>query len=74
MKSLENQVGGDYYKTMVIQPIEYVIKNNLSFLQGCIIKRISRYNRTGGKGIEDLEKIIHEVQLLIDFINEESST
>ena len=38
--------------------------NELNFLQGCIIKRICRYKDKGGR--EDLEKIKHEVDMLIE--------
>lgn len=62
---LETQVGGDHYKNFKIQPIEYSMKNNLNFIQGDIIKRITRYNIPGGKGKQDLEKIKHEIDLLI---------
>lgn len=63
---LSIQIGGDHYKKFVIQPVEYSMKNNLSFLQGSIIKRISRYNVPGGKGLQDLQKIKHEVDLIIE--------
>ena len=64
--ALDKQVGGDHYKDFVIQPVEYCTKNKLGFLQGCIIKRITRYNQPTGKGLEDLEKIKHEINLLIE--------
>ena len=65
---LEVQIGGNHYKDFEIQPVEYTMANNLNFLQGCIVKRITRYDQEGGKGIEDLEKIKHECDLLINFI------
>ena len=34
MKTLTKQVGGDHYKKMVIQPAEFINKNNLSTLLG----------------------------------------
>lgn len=65
--ALNKQVGGSYYKHHVIQPVEFITKNNLTFLQGCIIKRICRYNKRNFKmGLEDLEKIKHEVDLIIE--------
>jgi len=64
---LDVQIGGDHYKKLKIQPIQYIMANDLNFLQGCIVKRISRYNMSGGKKLEDLKKIKHEVDLLIDF-------
>ena len=62
---LDTQVGGNHYKNFKIQPIEFSIKNDLNFIQGDIVKRICRYNIPGGKGRQDLEKIKHEIDLLI---------
>ena len=64
--ALADQIGGDHYKNFAIQPIEFSTRNNLGFIQGCVVKRICRYNQPGGKGIQDLEKIIHEIKCLID--------
>lgn len=64
MDSLKVQVGGSHYKGFVIQPVEFIEKNGLSFLEGCIIKRICRH--AGKNGIEDLEKAKHEIDMLID--------
>lgn len=58
------QVGGNHYRHMAIQPIQYIVANDLNFLEGCIVKRISRW-REKENGVEDLEKIKHEVDLLI---------
>jgi hypothetical protein len=60
---LETQVGGEHYRNMKIQPVEFIHANNLGFLEGCIIKRICRWRNKNG--IQDLEKIKHEVDLLI---------
>ena len=62
---LEMQIGGSHYKDQRIQPVEYIDANDLKFLEGCIVKRISRHDKPTGKGLEDLHKIIHEVQLII---------
>lgn len=63
MKPLEVQVGGDHYKNMAIQPVEYIMKNNLNYCQANVVKYISRYRDKGG--IEDLNKVKHYVDLLI---------
>jgi len=60
---LDIQVGGDHYKKMKIQPVEFILANDLGFLEGCVIKRICRYKSKNG--IEDLEKAKHEIDLLI---------
>lgn len=64
--AFSRQVGGDHYKGFAIQPMEFSIKNKLSFVQGEVVKRICRYNLPGGKGVEDLRKIQHEIDLLIE--------
>ena len=65
--ALDRQVGGDHYKGFAIQPVEFIQKNRLGFLEGCIVKRVCRYDRPTGKGLEDLEKVLHELDLLEEF-------
>ncbi len=64
MSALDTQVGGDHYKKLKIQPVEYMHANGIPFIEGCIIKYASRWRDKGG--IADLEKIKHFAQLLID--------
>ena len=61
---LDTQVAGSHYKGKRIQPVEYIHANNLGFLEGCIVKRITRWRDKDG--FQDLEKIKHEVDLLIE--------
>lgn len=63
MKATDKQVGGNHYKKNKIQPIEYIHANGLDFLSGNIIKYASRWRYKGG--IQDLEKIKHYCDLLI---------
>lgn len=63
MKALDKQVGGEHYKTS-IQPIQYIHANNLSFIEGNIVKYITRWRDKGG--VESLRKIQHYVDLLIE--------
>ena len=62
--ALEKQIGGNHYKNFAIQPIEFIVKNNLGFIEGNIIKYICRYHQKGGK--EDLLKAKHYIELLIE--------
>ena len=57
----DKQVGGNHYKLFLIQPYEFISKNNLSFFQGNVIKYVCRY--LNKNGIEDLNKIIHYCEL-----------
>lgn len=64
---LDTQVAGNHYKGKKIQPVEYIHANNLNFLEGCIVKRITRWrDKPAKERFEDLEKIKHEVDLLIE--------
>ena len=61
---LKEQVGGDHYSKLAIQPAVYAEHNKLSYLQGTIIKYVTRYKDKGG--LEDLYKAIHSIKLLIE--------
>ena len=59
----DRQVRGSHYKKFVIQPYEFISKNNLSFFQGNVVKYVCRY--LFKNKVEDLEKIIHYCELEI---------
>ena len=61
--TLIKQIGGNHYSKLEIQPVEYIIANNLSYLQGSVIKYVTRYKGKGG--VEDLQKAIHFLQMMI---------
>lgn len=65
MSALDVQVGGGHYKDMAIQPAEFITRNKIGFLEGCVIKRVCRWRSKDG--VKDLHKAIHELQLLIEF-------
>jgi hypothetical protein len=62
--NIGGQVGGDHYNLCAIQPVEYIEANQIGFLEGCVIKRLSRHNKPTGKGLQDIDKSIHELRLL----------
>lgn len=62
--ALAVQEGGDHYKKLSIQPIEYIHANGIPFAEGCVIKYVSRWRDKGG--IKDLEKARHFLDLLIE--------
>ena len=64
-KPLDVQIGGDHYKSMAIQPMEYSMANKLDACQHTIIKYVTRFRDKGG--IQDLEKAKHCIDLLIHF-------
>ena len=59
------QIGGDHYKDLEIQPVDYITGNNLTFLEGNAIKYITR-NRKKGSGSEDIKKSIHCLELILE--------
>lgn len=61
--ALNTQVGGEHYKQMKIQPVEYIHANNLSFLEGNVVKYITRH-KTKNKA-QDIRKIIHYCTLIL---------
>lgn len=56
-------MGGNHYKQMKIQPIEYIYANNIPYLEGNVIKYVSRWQSKGG--VADLEKARHYLDILI---------
>lgn len=64
MSALEKQVSGNHYKDFPIQPVEFIHKNNIPYIEGNVIKYISRWRDKGG--IADLEKAKHYIDLLIE--------
>lgn len=62
MSALDKQIGGQHYKGFKIQPIQYITANNIPYIEGNIIKYISRWRDKGG--VDDLDKVIHYVELL----------
>ena len=64
MSAFKEQIAGSHYKDFVIQPAEFIHKNGIGFLEGCVIKRVCRWRKKDG--VQDLKKAIHELQLLIE--------
>ena len=63
MKPLERQEGGDHYD-LPIQPLEYIHANQLGYIEGNIIKYATRHKKKNG--VEDVKKIIHYCELLLE--------
>jgi len=69
MKATDTQIGGNHYKKFKIQPVEFIVKNGLGYIEGNVIKYICRHKEKGGK--EDLLKAKHYIDLLIQLEYEE---
>ena len=53
-----------HYRDRPIQPIDYILANDLNFCEGNVVKYVTRWRDKGG--IEDLRKAIDYLNYLID--------
>ena len=67
----EDSINPSHYLKFEITPYEYIVKNNLGWEQGNAIKYITRYEDKNG--IEDLQKAIKYIELLIERIEDAST-
>jgi hypothetical protein len=65
MSVLKGQVGGDHYRKLKIQPVEYIAANDIPAFAANVIKYATRYRSKGGA--EDIRKAIHYCQLILEF-------
>jgi hypothetical protein len=64
VSAFASQVGGNHYKNLAIQPLEFIVANELDFPTGNVVKYVVRYKLKGG--LEDLKKARHYLDLLIE--------
>ena len=64
MNPLEKQVDGNHYKDLKIQPVEFIHANKIGFMEGNVIKYVTRWR--GKNGLADLEKAKHYLEMLIE--------
>lgn len=62
--ALSTQEGGNHYKSLPIQPIEFITQNNIGFIEGNVIKYVCRHQSKNGA--EDIKKAIHYLNLLLE--------
>ena len=67
-KATDAQVGGTHYKDCKIQPVEYIYANDLGFLEGNVVKYITRH-RAKGEGAMDIYKVKHYADLILQFLD-----
>ena len=71
MKANDRQHGGSHYKSLAIQPWDYIESNNIPYLEGSAIKYLTRWRDKGG--ITDLKKAIHFIEKRIEFEEEKGA-
>ena len=69
-----SEVSPEHYSKFKIEPFNFIHENGLGFAEGNIIKYVCRWREKNG--IEDLEKAIRYIQLLIVYakIEEKNET
>lgn len=63
-RALDIQIAGSHYKKLKIQPVEYIMANNIPYMEGNVVKYCTRWRDKGG--IADLEKAKHYIEMLIE--------
>lgn len=71
MSALTRQEAGSHYKSMTIQPVEYIHRNGIGYCEGCVIKYVTRWRNKNG--VQDLRKARHFLDLLIEMESKEST-
>ena len=69
MAANDEQIGGRHYIDKPFQPWDYIVGNKMGYLEGCIIKYVSRYRDKNG--VEDLIKAAHYLDKLIEVTRNE---
>ena len=64
MNANDKQVGGQHYSAKAVQPWDYITSNNLGYLEGNVVKYVSRWKEKNG--VEDLLKAKHYLEKLIE--------
>lgn len=60
----EKQEGGNHYKNAKIQPIDFIVENNIPFREGNVIKYVARH--ASKNGAEDIKKAIHYLEMILE--------
>ena len=71
--AFSEQVAGDHYKKLKIQPLDFSMANDFNACQTHGLKYITRYNlkwKDKKDQIKDLEKAKHVIDMLIEMIKE----
>ena len=60
---IKNKISPQHYSKYKIEPITFILANDLDFAQGNIIKYVLRYRDKNG--LEDLQKAKQNIEFLI---------
>lgn len=57
------QIGGEHYQ-LPIQPVEFIVRNDIPYREGNAIKYIVRHKKKNGA--EDILKAIHYLEMILE--------
>jgi len=60
---MSKQVGGSHY-LMPIEPIDFIVKNNMEYREANVVKYVCRHKNKNGK--QDIEKAIHYLEMILE--------
>lgn len=60
----DRQEGGTHYRDLAIQPAAFIMANGLGYIEGNVVKYVSRWRAKGG--VDDLKKARHYLDMLIE--------
>lgn len=66
MTVYSEQVGGDHYRTMKIQPMQFCMENGFDFATSNVIKYVTRRKGDTEKRAEDLRKAIQCIRIIAE--------
>lgn len=58
------KTGPSYYTQYKIQPVDFIVQNEIPFVEGCVITYLLRW-RDKGTPLEDLKKAQHYLSMLV---------
>ena len=59
---IKENVSPDYYARYDIEPISFIMRNNIPYAEGNVIKYTLRHDMKGGK--EDIDKAIRYLEMI----------
>ena len=59
---IKEDVSPDYYARYDIEPISFIMRNNIPYAEGNVIKYVLRHDMKGGK--EDIDKAIRYLEMI----------
>lgn len=72
MSANDVQHGGTHYKKHKIQVWDFILANNIGYMEGSAIKYLCRWQDKGG--VQDLKKAVHFIERLIEEQEQQEKT